>query len=84
MDPAWNVPESDWAGALAGTVVPGGIPENPLKARWMGIFDGAGIHGTDDVGSLGTAASHGCVRMAVPDVIELYDQVSVGTPIYIG
>jgi lipoprotein-anchoring transpeptidase ErfK/SrfK len=84
VDPAWNVPDSDWAGDLAGTVVPGGVPENPLKARWMGIFDGAGIHGTDDVGSLGTAASHGCVRMSVPDVIELYDQVDVGTPIYIG
>ena len=84
VDPAWNVPNSDWAGDLAGTVVPGGVPENPLKARWMGIFDGAGIHGTDDVASLGTAASHGCVRMSVPDVIELYDQVPVGTPIYIG
>jgi lipoprotein-anchoring transpeptidase ErfK/SrfK len=84
VDPVWNVPDSDWAGDLAGTVVPGGVPENPLKARWMGIFDGAGIHGTDDVGSLGTAASHGCVRMAVPDVIELYDRVPVGTPIYIG
>jgi lipoprotein-anchoring transpeptidase ErfK/SrfK len=84
VDPAWNVPDSDWAGDLAGTVVPGGSPENPLKARWMGIYDGAGIHGTDDVGSLGSAASHGCVRMAVPDVIELYDQVDVGTPIYIG
>ena len=83
VDPAWNVPDSDWAGDLAGTVVPGGSPENPLKARWMGIFDGAGIHGTDDVASLGSAASHGCVRMAVPDVIELYDQVDVGTPIYI-
>ena len=84
VDPAWNVPDSDWAGSLAGKVVPGGAPDNPLKARWMGIFDGAGIHGTDDVGSLGSAASHGCVRMAVPDVIELYDQVDVGTPIYIG
>ncbi len=84
VDPAWNVPDSDWAGELAGTVVPGGTPENPLKERWMGIFDGAGIHGTDDVASLGTAASHGCVRMSIPDVIELYDQVDVGTPIYIG
>ena len=84
VDPAWSVPDADWAGDLAGTIVPGGVPENPLKARWMGIFDGAGIHGTDDVGSLGTAASHGCVRMAIPDVIELYDQVPVGTPIYIG
>jgi lipoprotein-anchoring transpeptidase ErfK/SrfK len=84
VDPAWNVPNSDWAGDLAGTVVPGGVPENPLKERWMGIYDGAGIHGTDDVASLGSAASHGCIRMSVPDVIELYDQVDVGTPIYIG
>jgi lipoprotein-anchoring transpeptidase ErfK/SrfK len=83
VDPAWSVPNSDWAGSLAGTVVPGGSPENPLKARWMGIFDGAGIHGTDDTASLGSAASHGCIRMAVPDVIELYDQVEVQTPIYI-
>ncbi|MDQ3720802.1 MAG: L,D-transpeptidase/peptidoglycan binding protein [Actinomycetota bacterium] len=80
----WNVPEKSWAGSLAGTVVPGGSPQNPLKARWMGIFDGAGIHGTDQVASLGTRASHGCVRMAIPDVIELYPKVPVKTPVYIG
>jgi lipoprotein-anchoring transpeptidase ErfK/SrfK len=84
VDPAWSVPDSDWTGDLAVTVVPGGVPENPLKARWMGIYDGAGIHGTDDVASLGTAASHGCVRMSIPDVTELYDQVEVSAPIYIG
>jgi lipoprotein-anchoring transpeptidase ErfK/SrfK len=83
VDPAWSVPNSDWAGALAGTVVPGGVPENPLKERWLGIYDGAGIHGTDQTSSLGTAASHGCIRMSIPDVIELYDQVPVGAPIYI-
>jgi lipoprotein-anchoring transpeptidase ErfK/SrfK len=83
IDPAWHVPNSDWAGDLAGTIVPGGTPENPLKARWLGIFDGAGIHGTDETYSLGSAASHGCIRMAIPDVIELYDQVPVGAPIYI-
>jgi lipoprotein-anchoring transpeptidase ErfK/SrfK len=77
------VPNSAWAGDLAGTVIPGGTPENPLKARWMGIFDGAGIHGTDAVGSIGTAASHGCIRMRIPDVEELYDQVPVGAPVYI-
>jgi lipoprotein-anchoring transpeptidase ErfK/SrfK len=82
-NPAWSVPNSDWAGDLAGTVVPGGTPENPLKARWMGIYDGAGIHGTDADGSIGTAASHGCIRMRIPEVIELYDQVDVGAPIYI-
>ena len=83
VNPAWNVPNSDWAGDLAGTTVPGGAPDNPLKARWMGIFDGAGIHGTDAINSIGTAASHGCIRMRIPDVIELYDEVPVGAPVYI-
>jgi lipoprotein-anchoring transpeptidase ErfK/SrfK len=50
----------------------------------MGIYNGAGIHGTDATYSLGTAASHGCIRMSIPDVEELYDQVDVGTPVYIG
>jgi lipoprotein-anchoring transpeptidase ErfK/SrfK len=81
---AWHVPDKPWAGKLAGTVIPGGAPNNPIVARWMGIYNGAGIHGTGDVGSLGSAASHGCIRMAVDDVIELYDQVPVGTPVYIG
>jgi lipoprotein-anchoring transpeptidase ErfK/SrfK len=83
VNPAWSVPNSDWAGDLAGTVVPGGAPDNPLKARWMGIFAGAGIHGTDAIGSIGSAASHGCIRMRIPDVIELYDKVPVGAPVYI-
>ncbi len=83
VNPAWHVPNSAWAGSLAGTVVPGGTPQNPLKARWLGIFDGAGIHGTDAASSIGSAASHGCIRMLIPDVIELYDQVPVGAPIYI-
>ncbi len=83
VDPVWSVPDSAWAGSLAGKTIPPG-PDNPIKARWMGIFDGAGIHGTTDTASLGSAASHGCVRMAIPDVIDLYDRVDVGTPIYIG
>ena len=83
VNPAWSVPNSSWAGSLAGQVIPGGAPNNPLKARWMGIFDGAGIHGTDAIGSIGTAASHGCIRMRIPDVIALYDEVPVGAPVYI-
>jgi lipoprotein-anchoring transpeptidase ErfK/SrfK len=82
VNPSWHVPNSAWAGDLAGQVIPPG-PADPLKARWIGIFDGAGIHGTDDIGSLGSAASHGCVRMSIPDVIDLYDRVEVGDPIYI-
>lgn len=83
VNPSWHVPDSDWAGDLAGQVIPPG-PEDPLKARWMGFWEGSGIHGTDDIASLGTAASHGCIRMSIPDVVELYDQVPLGTPIYIG
>jgi lipoprotein-anchoring transpeptidase ErfK/SrfK len=83
VNPAWHVPNSDWAGALAGQVIPGDDPSNPLKARWMGIYAGAGIHGTDAIDSIGTAASHGCIRMRIPEVIELYDQVPVGAPVYV-
>jgi lipoprotein-anchoring transpeptidase ErfK/SrfK len=84
VDPAWTMPNSDWvAPADRGKVVPGGTPENPLKARWLGIYAGAGIHGTDDDSSIGSAASHGCIRMHIPDVIDLYPQVPVGAPVYI-
>lgn len=83
VNPAWTVPNSAWAGDLAGQVIPGGAANNPLKARWLGIFDGAGIHGTSDDASIGSAASHGCVRMHVSDVIDLYPRVPVGAPIYI-
>jgi lipoprotein-anchoring transpeptidase ErfK/SrfK len=82
VNPSWHVPNSSWAGSLAGKVIPPG-PQDPIKARWMGIAGGAGIHGTDDVGSLGSAASHGCIRMAIPDVIALFDQVQVGDPVFI-
>jgi lipoprotein-anchoring transpeptidase ErfK/SrfK len=83
VNPSWHVPNSSWAGSLAGQVIPPG-PEDPIKARWLGIFAGAGIHGTDETWSIGQPVSHGCVRMTIPDVIELYPKVPVGTPIYIG
>jgi lipoprotein-anchoring transpeptidase ErfK/SrfK len=83
VNPAWSVPNSPWAGSLAGTVIPGGAANNPLKARWLGVYDGVGIHGTDARYSIGSNASHGCIRMFVEDIIKLYDQVPVGTPIFI-
>jgi L,D-transpeptidase catalytic domain/Putative peptidoglycan binding domain len=83
VNPSWHVPNSAWAGDLAGRVIPPG-PDDPIKARWMGFYNGAGIHGTDDVGSLGSAASHGCIRMSIPDVEQLYEQVPLHTPIYVG
>ena len=82
VDPAWHVPNSTWAGDLAGKTIPPG-PDDPIKARWMGIADGAGIHGTDEISSLGSAASHGCIRMAIPDVIDLYGRTPYGTTLYI-
>jgi lipoprotein-anchoring transpeptidase ErfK/SrfK len=83
INPAWHVPNSAWAGKLAGKVIPGDDPSNPIKARWLGIFDGVGIHGTSDDASIGSNASHGCIRMHIPDVEKLYDEVPVGAAVYI-
>jgi lipoprotein-anchoring transpeptidase ErfK/SrfK len=83
INPAWHVPDSPWAGSLAGTVIPGGAPNNPIKSRWLGVYDGVGVHGTSERGSIGSNASHGCIRMLIEDVEKLYDEVPVGTPIFI-
>jgi lipoprotein-anchoring transpeptidase ErfK/SrfK len=83
-NPSWYVPNSAWAGALAGKVIPPG-PDDPIKARWMAFNGGAGIHGIDpsEYGTIGQNASHGCVRMRIPDVISLYARTPVGTPVYV-
>jgi lipoprotein-anchoring transpeptidase ErfK/SrfK len=83
INPSWHVPLSSWAGDLAGHIIPPG-PADPIKARWMGFFDGAGIHGTDETWSIGSAASHGCIRMTIPDVEDLYPRVPLNSPIYVG
>jgi lipoprotein-anchoring transpeptidase ErfK/SrfK len=83
VNPTWSVPNSPWAGELQGTTVDGGSAANPLKARWMGIANGVGIHGTGEDWSIGTRASHGCIRMHVADVIDLYNRVPIGTPVLI-
>ena len=41
------------------------------------------IHGTDEEGLLGTPASHGCIRMANQDIIDLYTAVDLSTLVYI-
>jgi lipoprotein-anchoring transpeptidase ErfK/SrfK len=83
VNPTWSVPNSPWAGEMQGQTVSGGDPNNPLKARWMGIVNGVGIHGTGQDYSIGSRASHGCIRMHVSDVIDLYRRVPVGTPVLI-
>jgi hypothetical protein len=83
INPSWHVPNSAWAGDLAGRIIPPG-PEDPIKSRWMGFWDGAGIHGTTEDWSIGHAASHGCIRMHIWDVEDLYPRVPLHTPIYVG
>ena len=83
-NPSWYVPNAPWAGALAGKTIPPG-PDDPIKARWMAFNGGAGIHGIDpsEYGSIGHDASHGCVRMRIPDVIWLYARSPVHTPVFV-
>lgn len=83
VDPTWYVPDKPWAGELRGETIPPDDPRNPLEERWLGIARGVGIHGTDDRGSIGRRSSHGCIRMLPEQVIELYEDIPVGTPVYI-
>ncbi len=80
-DPWWRPPDSPWAQGLK-PIPPG--PGNPLGTRWMGLTaPGVGIHGTPDDASIGYSASHGCIRMHIPDAEWLFDHVDVGTPVVI-
>ena len=62
--------------------VPSG-PNNPLGYRWMQIQGNYGIHGTNRPDSIGHYVSNGCVRMLEKNVEELFDKVSIGTPVEI-
>src|SRR4051794_36459639 len=83
VNPSWHVPNSAWAGDLAGRGIPPG-PDDPIKARGLGFYNGAGTHGTDEISSLGTAASHGCIRRATREGEQLSPLVPLHTPIYVG
>jgi len=83
VNPVWSVPNSPWAGELGGSTVGGGSAANPLKARWMGVSGSVGIHGTGEDYSIGSRASHGCIRMHVGDVIALFKRVPIGAPVLI-
>ena len=80
VNPAWTAPNRPWAGSYAGKTVPGGAPDNPLKARWLGVTGAVGIHGTSESWSIGSRASRGCIRMHGSDVKDLYRRVPLGTP----
>ncbi len=81
VDPTWFPPSSPWAAGLE-PVPPGG--NNPLGTRWIGTSaPGIGMHGTPNSSSIGSAASHGCIRMYISDVENLYPRVQIGTPVFI-
>jgi lipoprotein-anchoring transpeptidase ErfK/SrfK len=80
-NPWWYPPNSSWARGQQ-PVPPG--PGNPLGTRWMGLSaPGVGIHGTPDSASIGYSASHGCIRMHIPSAEWLFNQVEVGTTVFI-
>jgi lipoprotein-anchoring transpeptidase ErfK/SrfK len=81
LNPWWLPPDSEWAKGKD-PIPPG--PGNPLGTRWMGLSaPGVGIHGTPDDASIGYSASHGCIRMHIPDAEWLFHHVKLGTPVVI-
>ena len=67
----------------SGVVIPPGA-DNPLGPRWVGFNKkGYGIHGTNAPGSIGKAASHGCIRMRNPDIVQFFAMVNVGDTVEI-
>ncbi|MGH2635270.1 MAG: L,D-transpeptidase family protein [Actinomycetota bacterium] len=82
-NPTWYNPAPDgWGADLPASIGPG--PGNPLGTRAMYLnAPGIRIHGTWDSSSIGTAASHGCIRMHVEDSEELYPLVPVGTRVLV-
>jgi len=68
------------------TIIEKGDWGEGFGGRWLGLdvpWGKYGIHGTRESGSIGTAASHGCIRMFNEDVAELYDLVGIGTEVVI-
>lgn len=82
MNPTWYNPNSDWSRGMPAFIPPG--PNNPLGTRALNLnASGIRIHGTPDDASIGTNASHGCIRMHMKEVEQLFGKVNVGTPVLI-
>ena len=81
-NPSWSNPGSGWATGMPSSIAPG--PGNPLGTRAL-YLDAAGIriHGTSKDFSIGTAASHGCMRMHRWDIEDLFERVPLGTRVII-
>jgi lipoprotein-anchoring transpeptidase ErfK/SrfK len=82
-NPSWTAPNRPWASPYQGQTFPPGDPRNPLRAWFIALGDGIGIHGTSEEWTVGTSASHGCLRMHAADVSEVARLTPVGTPVLI-
>lgn len=73
----------NWIQPFTDELIPVDDPRNPLGGYWIGFWsDGRnaiGFHGTPDPGSVGTAVSHGCLRMYTEDIQELFQRVQPNT-----
>jgi lipoprotein-anchoring transpeptidase ErfK/SrfK len=77
-NPTWTNPGSGWATGMPSYIGPGYY--NPLGTRALDLnAPGIRIHGSANSGSIGTAASHGCMRMFMDDIENLFERVPVGT-----
>ena len=83
--PAWSPPaEVRRDNPRLPDVIPGGSPGNPMGARALTLdLDEYAIHGTNRPASIGTFASYGCIRMLNEDIVDLYEQVHVGTRVVV-
>ena len=85
VKPAWSPPaEVKRDNPRLPDVIPGGAPNNPMGVRALTLDrDEYAIHGTNRPSSIGTFASYGCIRMLNQDIVDLYEQVEVGTPVVV-
>jgi lipoprotein-anchoring transpeptidase ErfK/SrfK len=85
VQPAWTPPAEVRAdNPKLPDVIPGGSPGNPMGPRALTLSGGQyAIHGTNKPSSIGTFASYGCIRMYNQDIVDLFDKVSVGTPVVV-
>ena len=82
-NPTWVNPDPEGWGASLPAMIPGG-PGNPLGTRALYLdAPGIRIHGTSASYSIGTYASHGCIRMFMDDVEELYEITPIGTTVHV-
>ena len=65
-------------------LIKGGTPSNPMGVAALVLTGGDyAIHGTNRPRSVGGFVSYGCIRMYNADITRLFQQVSVGTPVYV-